>query len=794
MLRDALDARAVRGVIALLIVVSVLPFPGLERRLRPIFLVIFGVELVLRVVVLTRLPPGRGGQARGPAWAFVLIDLLAWVSFLPLEHLMGRQLLRGLRLVRLLVLVRFVRERLADVWSVLSRREQLQQLGLVTSFVVALSFVAAVLLSNLGIDHDYDGRGGAGSVDDFWDRLWWAFRQVESPDNLVQNLAGSPLLVLVSLGLTITGIFVFSYLVGIGANVVEQVVRAERRRRVGFRGHTVVAGPIHEAELLVREFVRMYAKNRGRLVPAPRIALLGASEEPPAYLYEPGFRTVVYRQGDAADGEGLERVAADLATRALFLAEPGRDADARTLARLSAFRALNPDASCFVELLDDAHEEVAGAVGGEEADVLAMARVLGLFLCHHLLVPGLEALLAELLSAEGHELYTHRYGDEARHALARRGGRVRFEALAREAMARGGTLVALFHGAPGQRPRLWLNPTVGEDGLHPDEVPWESIAGLAGVAPRAAALRDLAQGLLRSEPADADETPADARWLALDAVTFQPPRDVLVLGTSRAVPALVAGLAAYVPGVQVRVVMSDEDDTRVRARRRRRLGLAEGEASRGLAGGGRLEVFEPGPGSWVAQAVATARERRPDAAVFLADPGGDPGEDMDARVVLRVLRFCRALGAVAGMRLLVELDAEERGEHLARDLAALGEHVPALPLLSTEQIRAYFLVHAAFVPGVTGIYDALLREPGGELAYVPLTLRDAPATTFGALRASFAHAGAIPLSILRRDGTLDVCPPSTTRVDPAVVAGLHCVVDRATAERDFARASAAKRP
>ena len=110
-MRDALDARVVRGAIGLLIVVSVLPFPELEGRLRPLFLVLFGVELVLRVVVLTRLPPRRRGQDRRLAWAFVVIDLLAWLSFLPLEHLMGRQLLRGLRLVRLLVLVRFVRER-----------------------------------------------------------------------------------------------------------------------------------------------------------------------------------------------------------------------------------------------------------------------------------------------------------------------------------------------------------------------------------------------------------------------------------------------------------------------------------------------------------------------------------------------------------------------------------------------------------------------------------------------------------------------------------------------------------
>ncbi|MEO0322076.1 MAG: hypothetical protein AAF447_03895 [Myxococcota bacterium] len=785
-----------------------LPFPELEGRLRPAFLVVFGVELVLRVVVLTRLGPRRRGASRRLAWAFVAIDLLAWLSFLPLEGLMGRQLLRGLRLVRLLVLVRFVRERLADVWSVLSRREQVQQLGLVTSFVLALSFVTAVLLSNLAIDHDYDGRGGLGSADDFWDRLWWSFRQVESPDNLVPNLAGSPLLVVVSLGLTITGIFVFSYLVGLGANVVEQVVRAERRRSVGFRGHTVVVGPVDDAELLVREFVRMYAKNRGRLVPAPRIALLGGTEQPPAYLYERGFRTVVYRQGDAADQDGLERVAADLATRALFLGEVGRDGDARTLVRLSAFRAANPDARCFVELLDDAHEEVAEAIAGPDAEVLAMARVLGLFLCHHLLVPGLEGLLAELLSAEGHELYTHRFAAEARGRLLRRGGTVRFEDLARQAHARGVTLVALYLGAPGERAELWLNPTVAADArTAPEAIAWADVAGLAGVAPRSRALRELAAALVDTAPVDtapvetaaqadmaqsdpAASTPIDPRWLALDTHAFQPPRDVLVLGTSRAVPALVAGLAAYVPGVRVRVVMSDEDDPRLRARRRRRLGLAANETSRALEGGGHLEVFEPGPGSWVSRAVTTAQERRPDATVFLADPGSTLGEDMDARVVLRVLRFCRALAGTRGMRLLVELDAEERGEHLARDLAALGADEPELTLLSTEQIRAYFLVHAAFVPGVTRIYDALLREPGGELVYVPLRAAGAPATTFGALRRSFARAGAIPLSLVGQDGTLVVCPAWNYRVDAESVAGVHCVVDRAHAEANFARAAA----
>ncbi|MEM1415673.1 MAG: hypothetical protein AAGH15_12270 [Myxococcota bacterium] len=780
-----LESRGVRAVVALLIVVSVLPFPAIEATLRPVFLVVFGIELALRVLVLVRLPRGRRAPDPRLEWAFVAVDVLALVSFLPLEGMVARPFLRALRLVRLLVLVRFVRERLGDVWSVLSRREQLQQLGLVTSSVLALSFVAAVLLTNLSVEHDYDGRPR--DADDFWDRLWWSFRQVESPDNLVQDPTTSPLLGIVSLGLTIAGIFVFSYLVGIGANVVEQVVRAERRRRVGFRDHTVIAGPVHEVELLVREFVRMHAKNRGGgpFVPAPRIALLGAGEEPPSYLYDAEFRSVVYRAGDAADPEALDRVSADLARRALLLAQPGRDADARTLARLSAFRSENPEAACFVELLDDAHEAVAEAVAGDAGEVLAMARVLGLFLCHHLLVPQLEGLLAELLSADGHEMYTHHLGEGARERLRRRGGEVPFATLAAAAQRRGITLVAVFSGPDDAPPRWWLNPTVGDAG----SVPWAELRGLAGVSRSAAALRELLDGLIEEGAPAPERVPeVDARWLAMDAETYAPPRDVLVLGHSQAVPALVSGLASFVPGVRVRVVVSSaEGEGRAAARRRRRLGLRGEAMARELPGGGRLELVEVGDGSLVDRAVEAARHERPSAVVFLADPGVASVEDVDARVVLRVLRFVAALEGARGMRLLVELDAEERGENLARDLGAVGATAPDLTLVSTEQIRAYFLVHAAFVPGVTDLYDALLREPGGELVFVPLAdaVRDAAPTTFEALRQAYARRGAIPVALVGRDGSLRLSPRGDETLDPAEVAGVHCVVDRATVEGDF---------
>ena len=45
-----------------------------------------------------------------------------------------------------------------------------------------------------------------------------------------------------------------------GRQAVDQV-RTERLRPVPYRGHTLITGPVHASEVLIREFVRIYAKN-----------------------------------------------------------------------------------------------------------------------------------------------------------------------------------------------------------------------------------------------------------------------------------------------------------------------------------------------------------------------------------------------------------------------------------------------------------------------------------------------------------------------------------------------------
>ena len=120
----------------------------------------------------------------------------------------------------------------------------------------------------------------------------------------MQHLHGHPVLTALSLLLTLTGVFLISFIIGVGANIVDQVVRAERRRDLGYRGHTVVVGAVHDGEDLVREFVRIYAKNRQVPSPEklwtwlryvrpsgprtfPRVALLSREAQPPDFLVEP---------------------------------------------------------------------------------------------------------------------------------------------------------------------------------------------------------------------------------------------------------------------------------------------------------------------------------------------------------------------------------------------------------------------------------------------------------------------------------------------------------------------------
>lgn len=859
--REIVEGRRARFFLSGLIVVSVLPVPGIEDRLRPLFLLAFGLELAVRGAWAVATRDRRGAWG----WVFLLVDLAALVSFLPLEDWLGmspqaERLLVLLRLSRLLVLARFAQDLGRDLYAVLTRREQLQQFGLVTLAVASFAFVAAVVLDQLAIPHDYDGDEVAAD-ERFWDRIWWAFRQLESADNLVENLQVHPLVAVLSLVLTIIGVFIISFIIGLGANVVGQVVRAERRRPVGYRRHSLVIGPVAGAEVLVREFVRIYDKNRvlrrvrlRQLLPwllgqgppprrhaLPRMALLGPTADPPAYLVDPAMRWVVYREGEGADAEALDRVAASDAKRVMLVADPasGEDADAVTLASLMAVRARNPSAHVFVEVLESRNAPLVEAVGGPGTFPLDVPHFMGLFLCHHLLAPGIEGVFRDLLTAEGSEFYTHVFVDPEEwrgvRALADApGGRLAFDEMAACAYHEHGVLLAgVFFGqepvrrqerglVPVDRLEPWVNPqaiadddrNAAERGARAGEVPVAPLRGLIGLADTYLPLQRYARSLVAGRGLWEDggartlnPSEGDVAAAVVDAIRVdeRPLGRVLVLGFSAALPSLIRGLARFVPGVEVVLLVDAPDGRRVSLRERlARLDvplfapddeldrLPEDGAVLSLERGGRLEVHQH-LGEDLVAALPRHRLSSPsqpfDAAVFLSEPGA---MDRDARTLTRVLRFARVLESrdlpvARRFHVLAEFDSVDRGEGLRQHLARHGRRL-RLTLVSTERIKNYFMVHSAFVPGVGNLYDRLLGSVGDELVRLEMSpsVADVDGTVgLWALHRALGPRGVLPLAVEMDDGEVVLHPPPDRRFAADRVRGLYALADSDVVGRSF---------
>ncbi|WP_437732126.1 hypothetical protein [Sorangium sp. So ce1335] len=858
-LAAGLETRPVKLALSLLILVSVLPIQGLEDELRPYFLGIFGVELLLRAALLRQ----RGRERSRLDVLLFAFDVIAWLSFLPLERLLdahAAHALPVLRLSRLFLLLRFTREIAIDLYAILTRRELLEQFGLVTLAVWGLAFGASVVLSHLAVPHDYDGRGPVPDAS-FLDRIWWSFRQLESADNLVSNLHVHPLVALISLGLTMVGVFVTSFIIGIGASVVEQVVRAARRRPVGYAGHALVIGPVHEAEMLVQEFVRLYERHRSlrsirlselwlwllRRGPAPtrhalpRMALLGTEDDPPAYLYAAGMRWVVYRKGDSAQPEALELVGAAGAKRALFLArhDAGPDADAVTAMALSSFRTQNRRGHVFVEVQETRNRDLIQAVGGPGTFPLDMQRFLGLFLCQHLITPGVESLYADLMTADGSEFYTHVFlgADEAR-AVARLGegpgGEISFSRMARAAHAQGVILAGVFLGdaVPERREGelvpvdglvQWLNPLLDPPegspawalGARAGRVPARRLRGLIGVSATYAPLRRYGRELLmgRGVAAAADARAAGGSaaaggseaaraWTEAWAATLSRRRShldrVLVVGYSPALPSLLHALAQFVPGVDVTLVLGERGDERMPlADRLASLGMTLGPdgpppgtdgASLSLPRGGRATVFTQRGHDLASLAVrCAARGAPPSAAVFLSEP---EGLDRDARTAMRLIRFARALESrelAHGGRLhvLAEFSSVAKGEHVRSLLDAgrcgfAGPDRLRLSLVSTERIKNYFMVHSAFVPGVTTLYEELLGDGGQDLLRIEARPPGAAERAYGAmgfdaLRAALEPRGALPVALELDDGAVLLNPEPGSALPAARIRAVYAL-------------------
>ncbi len=770
-LREFLDKDVVKVLLSILIIASVLPENALtrtaSRQLSLAFFFVFAFEFAIRAAVYYQ--AGRERKARLGEGLLLALDLIATLSFLPVEYLYppakGLKTLRLVRFMRMFLLIRYWAPVAKEVWVILVKRKF--QLMFVGSVVLILSFVGGALMSNL---HEIEADGGValtgvaggfdynedGKIDErdhsFGTTVWWAFRQLEDPGNLVREPRAGVLLV-ISFLLTIGGVFVVSFLIGIGTNVVEELVNAARGRPLGMRDHSALLNPSPSAHLLLNELLRYYHKHLRKA----RIAVLGRDKNRPDYLFRPELGRVRYRSGNPWVVQDLRKVDTERASRVILLGNPeDPDSDASIVSQILSVRQLNPEGTILAELYGEGNLGAAVEAGGGRIYPIPMTRFASLLLSNIVLYPGIEEMYRELLTSAGQEIYTVLFGEKSVCGLSPGSVRpTRWADLVSIGCAHYGVVLLGFMilpDGPGIATTADLVPVLNPD---PEHVISTDIMGIIGLSTGFEELKrlgvDFATGML---PDPAPPPPVEGTVPSLELCPDSCGIEKIVISNFReGLVEFVEQLILFLRRPQIHIMTATEEEVgdvveqflshsmRRIARRVKVPGHFERHDGRVVYRF--LDTDEPlVPVEVVPGDILDERQymdetvggfRLPDIDMIVFSPRYGH-RDPDARTVLGVLKLWDMLKQRPDLfrpnfRMVAEVSDPEIGELLEQRAATwspAGASTRSCTVISRERARNEFIAQAIFVPGIAGIYEQLLSETGEDICRLLFQPGDQP--------------------------------------------------------------------
>ena len=754
-----LEQGVVKFVLAFLIVLSVMPSEDL-RRFDLVFFCIFAVELIVRIAVLRRV---HGWQRVGEA-AWVVLDAVAVLSFLPVLHLMfDMRYLRLLRLVRLSLLARYISSLAWDLWAIVRRHEIKHQIGSLLGSLLLLTLFSGIVLHTLEIPIDAAPPGapaGAASPLDLKEVLWWSFRNLESADNLVTTLHGHTVCVLFSFFLTTAGVFIMSLVIGLGTSVVQEMLASNRAKPLRTAGHLVVIGRGPNLPYLLREITGILRKRRRRTP----LALLSDSTSTPSFLYDRDLNHVQYRGGSLSDHRVLRLVHPEEAAAVVVLydADKGAHADAHALSTVLALRQWSP-AHIYLELMHRSNTRAAVAAAGCDITPLPLGKILGGILSTSLVFPGMDRLYEELLTTAGNDINVVQLRAEERAQCAGSNTRLVFEDLVHAAYAKFSVvLLGLFvQNDAGQV--LCLNPLGHRGG----RIEMAALTGLVGISREERQLDQVKSWLLRGclgggEPNNART--GDAGLSVGLRGAHKTLRHVLVIGENECLPTLVENTGQFCPGVAFTILVQGRDRARLLARQlkeRWRCGLEENAEdllrSHASLKGDRIVTVHGAEDDLMHSLSTDPRITASsfDAAVFLAD---NAAPDPDAQNLLWIFKLLelvdqRQLRVGDDFHTLAEILSSTKGDLVERRaVTAQGRPVR---VLSTQKLRTYFMAHCCFVPNLHRVYEELVAPTGMTFVQVRIDRLEGP-IPFSQLLDGMALRGIIPVGF---DGCPDTDAP-----------------------------------
>ena len=806
-----------RAVLSVAIIVSLIPHDWMHAN-DAVFLLLFLPEFVVRAILASRRETAFNAREDDEGWRtptgadifLLLVDFVALLSFLPWAGQSARWL-RLFRLTRTVMLLRYWAPLVQDIWSVLRRRERARQLSLMGLVVAMVAFGGTVLLNHTTdeVGEDFDGDGNVGDEHDhkFWVRMYWALRQIEDPGNMLSSPHEIATLV-VSIGLTFFGLFLVSFLIGVGTDAVVEIMQLSRLRSSGLKRHTVLVNLDTATRPLLDEVLNEYQQliPQGLKLLTPRwfaelrknakqrrdFVVVGRDEEPPDFMREPQFARIIYRENSDDDDEAfMDRADVEVARRVVVLAdteanEPDDDTVRTLLTIVERLReTVDADEAAhtqlIAEILDEANigaafKAIARAQGRVEAHIVPTERLLALFVFSVARRRGAEPLLLELLCSYGHELYSYDYRqaeatDHRVPPLTAPVGEVLeslyWRGLNRPALQRVvpvGILLSDDRMTRVDDAHVVLNPT-------PDSATNAGkFAGFVGLALNMRVTMDFADEVLANPQAAPPPIPeADFRVPHIGGATTNPLRKVLICGFRPATVNLIEAIITVEPRAEVLILVEDL------TARAEALDAFDGHTN--LVSSGLLEgvrgTFPPKAGT----------------DELLCAPGD--GRDPTGRIVVevgdwtssrRLMGLPRGFGTAPDMDLVVMISSNRHGsdattatalmklehlqEHLAGDATrqtVVAELINAdlahrlsrrytamgrdnVTVFSIHELRAFFMFQSMVVPNFNLIYGELMA-PWGE-SFVRLACNGGTGVcTFAQLAAKLRMAGRILVAV-----------------------------------------------
>lgn len=756
---DVLERTPFRIAMSVLIVASVSPIPGIGSAWR-LFFAIFAIELLLRAGAYLR----SATPSRGELFV-LLLDGVATAAFLPFEDFHAE--LRLLRLARLVGLVAYWLPYMRELVTLTLRPDRWRQLAFVAGVTILFCTIAAAILTTdtghgpMGVDMDGDGEVEPDERG-FVRALWWAFLQIESPDNLARQPSPGVAFFL-SWALTIAGLFLFSFFIGIGASLVSDLVASSRLTPVGFRKHVAILNPSPDCQLFLRELFSYYRKQ----YQVPKVAVLGSSTEVPEFLLRREIRRVRYRTGQAALPLHLGRVDVAAAKRVVVLKNREEGVtDAQVVSTVMTVRELNPTCTIYAEVKRGESASAALVAGGPRTHGVLTTEFQGLMLASLVIFPGMRPLLEELLSSQGKEIYSCIFGEG------------QLADVGPVAPARAPDFVALARAAY----ECYEVGLVGSFGPRGPETPIEGtphlrhlppageLRGLLGVCDQFAKIRSLGLDLARGTlPAPPPAPPIAAPALGLPPAELQF-RRVLICGFRTQTRILLDQLVRYSGTLDVTILLPERAELRdardtllaptTRGMARRRISFSQLDAATLAAvaeSGKPLGTVRLVEGDWSLLPDLREHAFAHDVMIVSAEPSA---ADPDARTATGILKLASLMrespeSVPRHFHLVGEVKDETKVAVLARRFAELPESVqaggPSIDLISIDRLRSELLAQSVMVPGIGEVLGDLLSQGSEQLAR--LVPRGAPAgegaplVRFPDLWASMAAGAALPIAV-----------------------------------------------